>query len=589
MVGHPMQIHRSRVRGLRPFRLSPTALVWLLVVLSPRIVAAFEERTGEQIYRQQCASCHGAAGEGTAENYPHPLAGDRSVAQLARLIAKTMPEDDPGTCVGEDAEKVAAYIHDAFYSPVAQARNKPPAIELSRLTVRQYRNAVADLVGSFRRAGRWDGPTRPAGRVLQVAPVPRRATGSSSGSTPRSSSTSASPARTPRSSSPHEFSIRWEGSVLAPETGEYEFIVRTEHAARLWVNDDEQPLIDAWVKSGNDTEYRGVDLPARRAGLSAAAGVLQGQAGRGRLEEEEASPPPVKASIALEWKLPHRRRGGDPPAEPVAGRVPRDVRRGDAVPAGRPQRRLGARDVGLEGLGPGDDRRGDRGRRLRRRPPRGSCPASADDAPDREPRLRDFCRQVRRAGLPPAARPTSRSELYVDRQFEAAPDPEAAVKRVVLLVLKSPRFLYREVGGGTDAYDVASPALVRAVGLAARRGAAARPRRPASSRRASRWRARPSGCSPTCGPRSKLREFFLQWLKVDQVPRPGQGPQAVPRVRRGDRLRPADLARAVPGRRRLGRGLRLPPAAAGRHAVPERPAGEVLRRRPAGRRARSRR
>ena len=78
----------------------------------------------------------------------------------------------------------------------------------------------------------------------------------------------------------HEFSIRWEGSVLAPETGEYEFVVRTEHAARLWVNDLKQPLIDAWVKSGNDTEYRGVDLPARRPGLSAAAGVLQGQAGR---------------------------------------------------------------------------------------------------------------------------------------------------------------------------------------------------------------------------------------------------------------------------------------------------------------------
>ena len=34
------------------------------------------------------------------------------MAGLARLIAKTMPEDDPGECVGEDAEKVAAYIYD---------------------------------------------------------------------------------------------------------------------------------------------------------------------------------------------------------------------------------------------------------------------------------------------------------------------------------------------------------------------------------------------------------------------------------------------------------------------------------------------
>ncbi len=77
------------------------------------------------------------------------------MAGLARLIAKTMPEDAPGECVGEDAEKVAAYIYESFYSKAAQARNKfqAPRIELSRLTVRQYRSAVADLVGSFRDSG----------------------------------------------------------------------------------------------------------------------------------------------------------------------------------------------------------------------------------------------------------------------------------------------------------------------------------------------------------------------------------------------------------------------------------------------------
>ena len=56
---------------------------------------------------------------------------------------------------------------------------------------------------------------------------------------------------------PREFSIRWNGSVLAPETGEFDFVVRTEHAVRLWVNDQNHPLIDAWVKSGSDTEFRG--------------------------------------------------------------------------------------------------------------------------------------------------------------------------------------------------------------------------------------------------------------------------------------------------------------------------------------------
>ena len=62
-----------------------------------------------------------------------------------------MPKDDPGKCVGEDADQVAGYLYEAFYSPIAQARVKPARIELSRLTVRQYRNAVADLVGSERR------------------------------------------------------------------------------------------------------------------------------------------------------------------------------------------------------------------------------------------------------------------------------------------------------------------------------------------------------------------------------------------------------------------------------------------------------
>src|SRR5271168_3179412 len=130
-------------------------LSWLILVLVPGTAVAAPGRTGEQIYKLQCASCHGAAGEGTDDHYPRALVGERPLANLARYIAKTMPEDDPGECVGEDADRVAAYIHEAFYSKAAQARNKfqPPRIELSRLTVRQYRSAVADLIGGFRGPG----------------------------------------------------------------------------------------------------------------------------------------------------------------------------------------------------------------------------------------------------------------------------------------------------------------------------------------------------------------------------------------------------------------------------------------------------
>ncbi|HTE21326.1 MAG TPA: cytochrome c, partial [Armatimonadota bacterium] len=139
--------HRLPVIGL-------TAAISLSAVLVAQAVPRSDKRSGEQVFQQSCASCHGAKGEG-AKGYPKPLIGDLSVGQLARLISQTMPPG-PKKCGGEDAQKVATYIHGAFYSPIAQARNKPARIELSRLTVRQYRNAVADLVGSFRTAARPD-------------------------------------------------------------------------------------------------------------------------------------------------------------------------------------------------------------------------------------------------------------------------------------------------------------------------------------------------------------------------------------------------------------------------------------------------
>ena len=134
-------------------------LSWFVIAsLLPSSVIAGPERTGEEIYRRQCAACHGAIGEGTDDHYPRPLVGERSVPALARLIAKTMPDDAPGECVGEDADRVAAYIYETFYSKSAQARAKfqGPRIELSRLTVRQYRSSLADLVGSFQGSARWD-------------------------------------------------------------------------------------------------------------------------------------------------------------------------------------------------------------------------------------------------------------------------------------------------------------------------------------------------------------------------------------------------------------------------------------------------
>src|SRR5262249_19907331 len=150
------------------------------------------------------------------------LTGTRSVGELATFIAQSMPPG-PKKCTGENAKRVAAYIYDAFYSPIAQARNRPARVALSRLTVRQFRNAVTDLIGSFRSAGKQDERRGLHGEYFKarqfdggdrmldrVDPEVRFDFGTSSPEGDKFN--------------PHLFTIRWEGGVLAPDTGEYEYI-----------------------------------------------------------------------------------------------------------------------------------------------------------------------------------------------------------------------------------------------------------------------------------------------------------------------------------------------------------------------------
>src|SRR5688572_5532369 len=47
------------------------------------------KRSGEQVYREMCASCHGPHGEGVAHKHDEALVGDKSVESLAKLIART--------------------------------------------------------------------------------------------------------------------------------------------------------------------------------------------------------------------------------------------------------------------------------------------------------------------------------------------------------------------------------------------------------------------------------------------------------------------------------------------------------------------
>ena len=491
--------------------------------MAPGLAVAAEARSGEQIYKALCVSCHGANGEGSKE-YPRALAGDRSTAQLSKLIAMTMPEDDPGTCVGEDARKVSAYIYEEFYSKTAQARIKPARLELSRLTVRQYRNALSDLVESFK----WRNPidekrglrgeyykSRRTGRkqdrvIERVDPVVKFDFGVE--------------APGPDKFDPKEFSIVWRGSILAPETGEYEFIVRTENATKLHINDNRKPLIDAMVQSGTDKEHResifligGRPYPVYLEFSKAKQGVNDSK-------DTKEKTPSAPASIALEWKLPHR------VVEPIPTHF---LWPGDCAEAFVPTTPF-----------PPDDRSVgyDRGTSVSKAWDQATTDAAievadyvvahlkelakvGDDSIREREKLRDFCfKFTERAFRRPLT--AEQKERYVDRHFAAGIHPEVSVKRSILMTLKSPEFLYREVEG-TDAFDVASrlafglwdaPPDANLIEAATKGWLSTR-----DQVRQQAWRMLDDPRA-----RSKVREFLFQWLRVDSVPDLAKDPKTYP-------------------------------------------------------------
>ncbi|MGH7174521.1 MAG: DUF1592 domain-containing protein, partial [Gemmataceae bacterium] len=223
----------------------------------------------------------------------------------------------------------------------------------------------------------------------------------------------------------------------------------------------------------------------------------------------------VKASIALEWKQPHLT------TEPV------------------PQRCLSPLSVPVSFVlatpFPPDDRSVgyERGTSISRAWEQATTDAAIaiadyvvahvaelsgvrDDAANRAARLHAFCgRFAERAFRRPLT--DEQKRLYVDRPFASIRDADSGVKRSVLLILKSPRFLYREIGARNDSYDVASrlafalwdslpdAELLQAAAsgqLAKREQRMRQAQRMASDQRT----------------HAKLRAFLLQWLKVDAVP-----------------------------------------------------------------------
>lgn len=514
------------------------------------LAAAPVPHPGAIIYEKLCLDCHGKNGQGVDGKYDEPLIGERTVEALARKIEKTMPEDNEGACVGEDAKAVAEYMYDAFYSPAAQARMNPPARDLTRLTIPQFRNSVMDLVGRFYQGPGFDRPINkeqgirgfyrgfevpvpepepvaepvvvtpppvppPAQPAVASAPpaakpapvpaapapspspvtapvtqppptnnvaatkVPDKATTpapQATASTPQAKAPDPqaqppAPAKTPDPKKvadakkrvqpkpeekkrkpfqfdrvdgriafyfgadspnkekmiPEEFQIRWDGCVVAPETGVYEFSVRSENGVRLFINETEKAFIDGWVTPGPDVreEKKSIFLVGGRAY---------------RLMLEHFKFKEKSASVELWWKPPHgtkeiipaRHLHNDRPQPRliVSTNFPADDRsvgyeRGTTISKAWDQAVTEAAMSAAEVIDKNLDRLA--GTKL--------------GAPDRKEKLLKLAGEFVETAF---CRPLTEEQRlrYVETQFKTAKSPELAVKRVVILTLKSPRFLY---------------------------------------------------------------------------------------------------------------------------------------------------
>ncbi|MGV3532938.1 MAG: DUF1592 domain-containing protein [Chthoniobacteraceae bacterium] len=484
---------------------------------------------GAAIYQKLCVECHGEKGEGVPDLADEPLRGRKSIEALTKRIIRTMPEDKPELCVGEDAAQVAAYIYEAFYSPEAQARITPPEMDVARVTVPQFRTMVADLIGRLRPG--YDRPlseerglkARYSGLVPEPPPAEGQPAPKKEEKDREKVNTERVDARVefsfgsdspePGKMDPEEFRVRWNGSVIAEETGTYEFIVKSENGVRLWLNDNEKLLIDAWVSAGAEPreEKKSVFL-------------LGGRAYPIALEFFKYKD--KSASVQLQWKPPHGVQEVIPQRSLTPQQVPPTFVAGTSFPAD--DRSMGYErgtgvskawyqavvEAAIAAAGYVEEKLPE-------------LSGAKPDAPDRVERLREFSEKFTQAAF---RRPLNDGQKqFIAAQFEEAKTPELAVKRVVLFALESPNFLYPEVvpAGQADAYDVASrlalnlwdslpdEALLKAAAegkLSTREGVAEQIRR----------------MLPNPRTKAKLHGFFHHWLELERADMMAKNAEAFP-------------------------------------------------------------
>ncbi|WP_146523541.1 DUF1588 domain-containing protein [Stieleria varia] len=385
---------------------------------------------GQVIYESKCASCHGESGQGVKDHYADPLIGDSSIGELTTVIAETMPEEKPESCVGDDAQAVAAYIHEAFYGEAARLRNRPATHHFARLTGSQLQQSLADLYGSFGGdpwvekehglKGSYYTTTSGKKENLKIERTDAVIDFDFGNDGPGNGI------------DPQEFRIDWRGTLTAEHTGRYELVVRSSCSMQFRFGNWERLLIDNHVQSEGKEEFRryvtllaGRQYPLwiefkqrkRKTELPPAKFSLSWVPPGGTeqlIPTRNLSVNTLPATFAIETKLP-------PDDESYGYQRGTDINRQWDESTTRAA--LEFAEIATTELWPDYERK------------------HKKDSDENRGRLRGFLTELLEVAFRGEVDEETR-QLYIDRQLDAEPDNAMAIRRVCLLAIKSPRFLY---------------------------------------------------------------------------------------------------------------------------------------------------
>ena len=419
-------------------------LLLVLGGLSGHLHGTPELDHGKQIYEQLCLDCHGPNGEGNDEEFVDPLFGNKSIESLARKIHRTMPEDEEDLCVDADAAAVAAYIHGAFYSIEARAKLNPPKRDLTRLTNPQFKNSVADVVGGFM-GGHYSQLPKEHGLKFSARGLHRESEGKNKFQATKRHrferigedlfvDVRKQIGKEPLTTKSDIDANLW-GSLLAEETGTYEFVIRTANGFRLWINESEnQPAsLDSWVVSGKEIREETLSVE-----------LIGGRPYPIRLDWV-ISPKDKHSTMEVLWKTPHGVRGPTPSRNLFSVHHPPAIAVTASFPADDAsfgyERGTGISKAWLEAVNRGAIEAADFvDKHL------DELAKTKPGKKDRDAKIREFANRLVTAAL---RRPLDDDErkLYLERHFAKAESASQAIRPIVIQALTSPRFLYPELRG----------------------------------------------------------------------------------------------------------------------------------------------